>query len=484
MVNVLRLDEGIIKHGVDFALANGASYSEVRYHKNVSDSVLMRGDKIAGVGTEVKEGVGVRVIVDGSLGFGATNDLSREGVERAVKKALIRAKNLSPLRKTPIRFSEERLGKADYAVRFRKSLSDLGLEERVNLGKDLFRAVNESVKDAKVPVTMFELATSEEEKYLVTSDGAEVHSLIPRVSLMLNIILTSSEKGSLQRMMEFGGSGGAELLEDWRPREVVSDEVKRLEKVLLKGVEPPKEKVPLVVGSEVVGLIVHESAGHPMEADRILGREAAQAGESFVKVDMMRNYRVGSDKATVIEDPTIPGSYGYYLFDDEGVPARPRYLYKEGLIYEALHNRHTALLFGTSSNAAARAMNYSSEPIVRMSNTYFQPGDYSFEELLDGIRLGVFMKSYMEWNIDDRRWNMRFVGLEAYLIKDGELDLPVKNPVLEVTTKGFYSRVEAVGRELRFYPGTCGKGEPAQGVPVWFGGPDLRLAKIGLGVSA
>jgi TldD protein len=119
-----------------------------------------------------------------------------------------------------------------------------------------------------------------------------------------------------------------------------------------------------------------------------------------------------------------------------------------------------------------------------MSNTYFQPGDHSFEELLEDVKLGVFMKSYMEWNIDDMRWNMRFVGLEAYLIKDGELDIPIRNPVLEVTTKGFYSRVEAVGRELRFYPGTCGKGEPAQGVPVWFGGPDLRLTKIRLGVTA
>ena len=186
----------------------------------------------------------------------------------------------------------------------------------------------------------------------------------------------------------------------------------------------------------------------------------------------------------MIDDPTIPRSYGFYLYDDEGVPARPRYLYREGIINEHLHNRWTASVFGVESNAAARAMDYNSEPIIRMANTYLKPGDYSFEELIEDVELGVYIRSYMEWNIDDVRWGQRYVGLEAYMIERGELGKPVRNPVLEVTTGGFYSRIDAVGRELRFYPGTCGKGEPAQGVPVWFGGPDVRLRKVTLGVVA
>jgi len=238
----------------------------------------------------------------------------------------------------------------------------------------------------------------------------------------------------------------------------------------------------VVVGQEVVGLLVHESCGHPMEADRILGREAAQAGESYVKPDMIGKYRVGTELVTVIDDPTIPGSNGFYLFDEEGVPARPRYLYLRGVLNEPLHNRHTAAIFGTRSNAAARAMDYKSEPIIRMANTYFAPGDMSFAELIEDIRFGVYIKSYQEWNIDDIRWNQRYVGLEAYIIRDGELAEPVRNPVLEITTKGFYSRVVGVDKELMFFPGTCGKGEPSQGVPVWFGGPNVRLEPIKLGV--
>jgi len=219
-----------------------------------------------------------------------------------------------------------------------------------------------------------------------------------------------------------------------------------------------------------------------MEADRILGREAAQAGESYVKPDIIGKYRIENELATVIEEPTIPGSNGFYLYDDEGVPARPRYLYKEGIINEALHNRHTASIFGVKSNAAARAMNYASEPIIRMSNTYLKPGNMSFEELIDDVDLGLLIKSYMGWNIDDVRRNQRYVGLEAYVVRSIELAELVRNPVLEITTQGFYSNVVA-DKELKFYPGTCGKGEPSQGVLMWFDDPDVRLSKIRLGVT-
>lgn len=472
----------MILYAINEGLRLGVSYVEARYQKNAVDSLIMRSDRVVGASTEAKEGVGIRVIVDGSLGFAATNNLSKEGIKKALDAAILRAKNVSSLRKTPIEFSKDYLGKVSYSVTIKKRLEDLSVEEKLKLGKELWKEVQSSVKEVKVPITMFEISTSLEEKLIMNSDGGHIHSLIPRVNVGVNIVLLSTSKGSLQRMIELGGSGGTELIDQWRITDKIRDEVPKLENVLLKGVEPPKEPVDLVVGSEVVGLIVHESAGHPMEADRILGREAAQAGESFVKPEMIGNFRVGSDLVTVIEDPTIPGSSGYYLFDDEGVPARPRYLYKDGIINEPLHNRHTAKIFNTTSNGAARAMDYNSEPIIRMSNTYFKPGTSSFEELLEEIRLGVFMKSYMEWNIDDTRWNMRFVGLEAYMIRKGELAEPVKNPVLEVTTKGFYSRVTDVGKELRFYPGICGKGEPGQGVPVWFGGPDLKISKIRLGV--
>ena len=142
----------------------------------------------------------------------------------------------------------------------------------------------------------------------------------------------------------------------------------------------PKEKLDLILGSEVVGLVMHESAGHPCEADRITGREAAQAGESFITKDMI-GQKIGPEIVTVVDDPTVEHSFGHYLYDDEGVQARRRFLIKNGTINEFLHNRETAFEMGVESNGAARAEFFDREPIVRMANTFMLPGDSTFEEL-------------------------------------------------------------------------------------------------------
>ena len=473
--------EDLLHYALKVASGLGASYAEARYHKVDSMDFYSRNGAIISAYSEVSEGIGVRVLVGGGLGFASTNVLNRESIAEVVKLAVSRAKAHAKLLKSPIEFSEAKLGRVKYFVEPVKSYDSMSLEEKVKLHQEFWNRVSGSVREAVIPVATLRYSEWVEEKLIVNTEGVHIHSVIPRLSASYNIVLHHPQKGYVQRLEFFGASGGLEWLEKWRLIEEGEEEVRTLERVLIEGVEPPKDSVPVIVGSEIVALIVHESCGHPSEADRILGREAAQAGKSFIKPNML-GQRIGNEYATVIDDPTVPRSYGFYLYDDEGVAARARYLYKEGVINEFLHNRATAKVFGIESNAAARSMNYASEPIVRMANTYLKPGDYRFEELLEDVKLGVYMKSYMEWNIDDERWSQRYVGLESYLIENGELTKPVRNPVLEITTKAFYSNIDAVGKELRFYAGTCGKGEPSQGVPVWFGGPDVRLKSVRLGV--
>ena len=182
----------------------------------------------------------------------------------------------------------------------------------------------------------------------------------------------------------------------------------------------------------------------------------------------------------LVDDPTVQNSYGFYRYDDEGVPARKRCLIKGGLVKELLHNRESAAEFGVKSNASSRANNWNAEPIVRMANTFVEPGDHTFEELID-VKNGVYIKSYMEWNIDDKRFNQRYVGLEAYEIKNGALGGLVKRPAIEMTTPAFWSAVDAVGKDFEMTMGSCGKGEPMQGIPVGFGGPHIRLHNIKMG---
>jgi TldD protein len=253
-----------------------------------------------------------------------------------------------------------------------------------------------------------------------------------------------------------------------------------LKEVITKGKAVKPGTMDLVCGPEVTGIAAHESCGHPMEADRILGREMSQAGRFFIYEGgpFWIGTRIGSNVVTIVDDPTIEHSYGYYEYDDEGIKARRRYLYKNGLINEFLHNRESAAKLSTRSNAASRSVNYDREAIVRMANTFVLPGDMTEEEIIEDVNYGVFMKSFTEWNIDDKRFNQRYVGREAYVIERGKLKHPVARPIIETTTEKFWKAVDAVSKKVEFDAATCGKGDPAQGIPVYTGGPCIRLRGV------
>ena len=154
---------------------------------------------------------------------------------------------------------------------------------------------------------------------------------------------------------------------------------------------------------------------------------------------------------------------------------------KDGIVNELLQNRWSATKFNTHSNGAARANNWDAEPIIRMANTFMLPGDRSDEEIIRSVKNGVYVKSYMEWNIDDKRYNQKYTGLEAYVIKNGSVEGMVRNPILEFTTPTFWSAIAAASKKVDYATGNCGKGEPMQGVPVFFGGPTVLLKGLKLG---
>jgi TldD protein len=236
----------------------------------------------------------------------------------------------------------------------------------------------------------------------------------------------------------------------------------------------------VILSPELSGIAAHESVGHPQEADRILGREGAQAGESYLKKDSL-GYKVGSSEANVSDDTNLVHSNGYCPVDDEGVRAVKRRLIVDGEITEFLQNRSTAAELGVKNNGSARSVDFNREPIIRMSNTFVEPGDRTLEELIKEVRHGIYFKSFTEWNIDDKRLNQRYVGLEAYRIKNGQLGTLVKAPVLEITTPALWGSVKARGKTVAFESATCGKGDPMQGIPVWTGGPDTLLGGVRIG---
>jgi len=468
--------ESLLTH-VDRALETAkrydAEYFEVRAQVDMSDGLFMRNGVVEAFGLDTFAGISVRMLVYGGLGFASTN--RPDSIEKAVEEAHRNALAASKAGKRT-RLSEERFETAEFSSPYRRDPLEVPVDERV----EYMRSVDAPAAERGITARVLWLLSSRSATHVVNSEGARVTGDVRRVTMMVRLTHVSGA-GATQEFTQPGGSGGWEMVDGWGLEEKVAYLADSMRQRLEKGVPAPRgARLDVVLGPQVTGLIAHESTGHPYEADRILGREAAQAGESFVRPDMLGE-RIGSPVVTVIDDPTIPGSYGFYLYDHEGVRARPRVLMREGVINEFLHNRETAAEFGVGSNAAARANRFDREPIVRMANTYIAPGDMSVDELIEGVSEGVYMRRFMEWNIDDRRYNQRYVGSEAYAIRGGRIAEPVLNPVLEVTTPAFYSAVDAAGRDLEFEAATCGKGDPGQGVPVWTGGPTLRLRGVGLG---
>ncbi len=467
--------EDLVEWAVERAMALGASYAEARYQKNEGVGISLKNGEIEELSLENDEGMGIRVLVEGAVGFASTNIVEKKDIKTAVERAVQLAKGASQRIKRNVRFSDEQFHRAKYEVLMKRNIMDVGTEEKI---EDLKR-IEKHVLDSGVNTPMRFLVYRDWIEHIIfaNSEGGFVESIIPRVSTMYNIVVVENGKMAQAPFVERGMTGGYEVLNILKPWNDAEEDVRALKNLLEQGTQSPEGKVDVVISPEVAGIAVHESVGHPYESDRIFGREAAQAGESFVKPSMLGS-RIGSEVVNVIEDPTLPGSWGFYMYDDEGVRARPRYLIKDGIITEFLLNREYASVLGLKSNAAARAVNYNREPIVRMANTYLASGDYSFDELIEDVKLGVYIKSFNEWNIDDRRYQQRYIGREAYLIENGELKNPVFNPTLEITTAALWSSVDAVGKDIKFYPGTCGKGEPMQGVPVWMGGAHARLRNI------
>lgn len=468
------LDEDLAEYVLDAASEGKPILAEVRLEERLSRQVAVKSGQVNSVSSSKDAGMNVRIVLPTGIGFAASNVLSRSEGFRLVKEA--RRQAMGAGRRTPVTLSAETPVRTSWEVEQRRRLADLSPEEKI----EMLRRIDSSVIATKVKVRgrYYDLIDWELRSHFLNSEGSRITSYIPRLAIS-SYNLVSANGQTEPSMREWGASGGWEMFEDWHLDEILPAEMRMLKHQLEKGRRVKPGKYDLVCGPEVVGIASHESCGHPMEADRIQGREMSQAGQSFVSPEMVGG-RIGSRYATVIDDPTVPNTYGFYLYDQEGVRARPRYLYREGIINEFLHNRESAARMGLQSNGSSRAESYIKEPIVRMGNTFVQPGDFMEDELIGSVKDGVLMRSFTEWNIDDKRYNQKYVSREAYFIKDGEMAGPARRCTLEITTPGFWNAIDAVSKKVEFHAGECGKGDPMQGVSVTMGGPMARLRGVSL----
>jgi len=469
------LEKDIVDFALEYAKGKYIEYAEVRAQNQKLEQLMLKNGILEAFLSSVNSGFCVRILAEGGIGFASTNKWTRDEAKAVVDLAYRFAKTAR--RKDKIKFAEEKAVETTWEVGQKKKIEDVDSETKIEQFLDADKALTSHT--VNVPARVLQCIMQLTEKYFANTEGSRISSFVPKIAAFC--FITVAEQGKSEQAFEqFGYSGGWEAFKGWRMTEKLVQDANILKDVITKAKAVKPGTTDLVCGSEVTGIAAHESCGHPMEADRILGREMSQAGRSFIYKGgpFWIGTRIGTDVVTIVDDPTIEHSYGYYKYDDEGIEARRRYLYKNGIINEFLHNRETAAKLGTRSNASSRSVNYDREAIVRMANTFVLSGDMTEEELIEDLKNGVYMVSFTEWNIDDKRFNQRYVGREAYLIENGELKHPVAKPVIETTTLKFWSAVDAVSKNLKFDAATCGKGDPMQGIPCYTGGPSIRLRDV------
>jgi TldD protein len=464
--------ESIGEFALKLAQKLGCDYAEARTESTKSNAIILKNGNPEIIGFDKTTGIGIRLLKKNSLAFVSTNQMDKETVKKLIQKSI---KNINSAGKISekVELDNEKARKKKYVAKQKIKLDNVTFEEKMEILMEIEKAIKQN--SIKVPSRYFSLSDHVTEKEILTTEGTKIFSELPRVNFFYLTTVAKNNK-TAQRYWQLGAVKGFEAVNEWKLHEKIPDELRLLAKNLEKGRKTVPGEYDLVLGPEVAGIIAHESCGHPYEADRILGREAAQAGESFMKPEMIGK-SVAKNTINVVDDPTIEGSYGFYLYDDEGVKAKRKWLIKEGKTNELLHNRQTAKALGVKSNASSRASSYDREAIVRMSNTFFLPGKMKEEELIEGIKKGIYLKNFTEWNIDDKRLNQKYVGAESYLIENGRITRPLLNPILEITTPELYSIIDAVADNLELHAATCGKGEPMQGIAVTMGGPSIRLRK-------
>ena len=461
----------------------GADFAEARIQGGVGCGFMLKNGEPQPSMVEDSFGIGVRVICGGALAFGATNLMDTRSVKGLASKTVRMAVASKSLVKNPVRLDRSRSVRQKVFVQQKESVEGADAPWLKSLLLEIDGRIQGGGKEgegsAKIPNRILVASSEMEEKYYVNSDGAEVEFRTPRISFFA--IMTAMANGEVaQRTVQQAETGGLEVVKRLDLVAKLEEEARILRQVLTKATKSPTGVMDVLLSPELSGIAAHESVGHPQEADRILGREGAQAGESYLKKDSLGR-KIGSREANVSDDPTLAHSNGYAPVDDEGVRATKRYLMVDGRITEFLQNRSTAAQLRVRDNGAARASGFNREPIIRMSNTFVEPGDYTREEIIREVKDGIYLKSFTEWNIDDKRLNQRYVGLEAYRIKSGVVGELVKAPVLEITTPALWGSVKARSKKVEFEAATCGKGDPMQGIPVWTGGPDTLLAGVRIG---
>ena len=461
--------EDLAEKIVERALKLGAKYADVRIEQSKEEGLLLENGSVELIGLGSSIGAGIRVLAKGTWGFDATTSLDEKGLLDTVGRAYKMAVASSQRVTTPAKLASKKAVQDKDVVKVRKKLEDFPLEERIQLARDCDSVIRKT--SDRIHRSSISISGDTRKKLYCDSEGSMIRHELMKSYLVIRAIAHEAGVTEDQYHLE-GGTGGFEATQKVDPLEVAEELAKKVCE-LVKAPTGPSEEMPVVMDQDYVALLTHEIIGHPSEADRVLGREAAWAGVAWWKG--MLGQKIGSELLNAVDDSRVEGALGYYKYDDEGVPAKEKVLIKNGVLINHMHSRETATLFETEPNGGMRASGSQFVPLIRMSNTFIKPGDWALEEMIEDVDRGIYTIGSKVPSIDNRRYNWQISCKWAYLIEKGELTKLLRDVTISGTAPTFFKSIDAVGKDFMMRPvPNCGKGDPMQTMHVGNGGPHIR----------
>jgi TldD protein len=481
----------IANWALNVASMRGASYADTRVVAQRSRALTTKNGKVGSASDSESVGMSVRVIADGAWGFAASENLSRAAVEATAAEAVAIAKASARVKQHNIQLAPEKAVTAEWTTPHKIDPFTVSVEQNIAL---LLKIDAELRSVAGITLAETNLNFNREEQWFVSSEGANIHQT--KYSTGAGYCAYAFAGSEIQKRSypnSFGGqwqNKGYELIEELKlvenARRIAEEAV-----ALHKADQCPEGVFDMILDSSQLGLQIHESVGHPIELDRVLGMEANFAGTSFLTLEKLRKLRYGSDLVNVVADATEqhgPG-LGTFAYDDEGVAAQCTPIITKGLFTGYLSSRETAHTIGENrSGGTLRAEGWNRLPMIRMTNISILPGEkpLTIEQLIASTDHAILMQTNRSWSIDDKRYNFQFGTEIGWEIKNGKRARMVKNPSYSGITTEFWNSLDAIcSRDEWTLWGTpnCGKGQPQQVMGTGHGASPARFRKVKVGTA-
>ncbi len=482
----MRAARDLLARALDTASVRGATYADARFvHREVED-LLVRNGHVDALTRQDAAGFSVRALAEGAWGFAASQVLTGEEVDRVAALAVALARASALVKQADVRLAPVAAARGSYRTPIEIDPFAVPLGERVDL---LLRA-DAAMRQVKgLRTTRASAEIWRERKLFLSSEGAAIEQTLYETGCAIEAEAVGD--GELQRRSYPNSGARHQNTAGWEfvlKQDLVGHAPRVAEEaVALLSARPCPQDVrtTVVLSGNQVALQVHESCGHPIELDRVLGTEAAFAGTSFLTPDKLGRFRYGSEHVNIQIDSVLPGGLGTFGFDDEGVPASTGWAVRAGIFVGYLMSRETAPALGRPPNGTMRADGWAKLPLIRMTNVSLMPGSWRLEDLIADTDDGILMDTNRSWSIDDRRLNFQFGTEIAWEIRKGKLGAMLRNATYTGLTPEFWGACDAVCGErdwVMWGTPNCGKGQPGQTAHTGHGAAPARFRNVRVGV--